>query len=68
VRADGAVAWIGVARSIIRHTSQVEVDRADRRGRSTLDTGSGVAPASLRLRGFTLSWRDAGAARTASLL
>lgn len=68
VRPDGAVAWIATARSIIRHSGQIEVDRADRRGHSTLDTASGIDATSLRLRGSALSWRDGGTTRTATLL
>jgi hypothetical protein len=67
VRSDGAVAWIAMARSIIRHSTQTEVDRADRRGRATLDAGSGIDSASLRLTGSSLSWRHGGVRRTARL-
>ena len=68
VKADGAVAWIAVARSIIRHGAQTEVDRADRRGRARLDSGPRIDSASLRLRSSLLSWRHAGATRTARLV
>jgi hypothetical protein len=68
VKADGAVAWIATAHSIIRHRAQAEVDRDDRRGRSTLDTGSAIASTSLRLSGSSLSWRHGAATRTARLL
>jgi hypothetical protein len=67
VKSNGAVAWIATARSIIRHSTEVEVDRADRTGRSTLDIGSAIASTSLRLSGSSLSWRHAGAIRTARL-
>jgi hypothetical protein len=64
VRSNGAVAWIAVARSIIRHSTQGEVDRADHRGRATLDRGSGIDSTSLHLTGTVLTWRHAGATRT----
>jgi hypothetical protein len=67
VKADGAVAWIAVAHSIIRQSAQTEVDRADQRGRSTLDTGSGIDSSSLRLRGSSLTWRHGGGTRSARL-
>lgn len=67
VKADGSVAWIAVAASIVRHSKQIEVDRADRRGEARLDTGRWVAAASLRLSGSTLSWRNGSATRTATL-
>lgn len=68
VRADGAVAWIGVAHSIVRHTQDIEVHRGDRRGSRELDSGPAVIPGSLRLVGTTLTWRHGTATRTASLL
>lgn len=68
VKSDGAVAWIAVARSIIRHSAQTEVDRADRRGRARLDAGSGIASSSLHLAGSSLSWRHGGATRRAGLV
>jgi hypothetical protein len=68
VRKDGAVAWIASAQSIVTHSTQIEVDRADRLGESALDTQHGIDSTSLRLRGSELSWQDAGATRTATLL
>jgi hypothetical protein len=68
VKSDGAVAWIAVARSINGHGAQAEVDRADRRGQSRLDSGPGIDSGSLRLRGSALSWHHAGARRTARLV
>lgn len=68
VKADGSVAWIVVAPSIVRHSSQIEVDRADRRGEATLDTGRGINSSSLRLNGSSLSWRDGGTLRSSTLL
>lgn len=68
VRSDGAVAWIGTASSIVRHSRSIEVQRADRRGLAQLDSGLALAPRSLRLRGTILSWRHADLVRSASLL
>jgi hypothetical protein len=68
VRADGAVAWIGIAHSIVRRTQDIEVHRADRRGETELDSGPAVVPGSLRLMGSTLTWRHGAATRTANLL
>ena len=67
VGSDGAVAWIGEASSIIRHTRALEVHRVDRRGATLLDSGAGIAPQSLRLRDSRLSWRDGSATRTSTL-
>jgi hypothetical protein len=67
VKANGSVAWIVVASSIVRHSSQTEVNRADRRGEARLDTGPGIGSSSLRLRGSELSWSAGGATRTATL-
>ncbi|MBV8430904.1 MAG: hypothetical protein JO244_07080 [Solirubrobacterales bacterium] len=50
------------------HNSQTEVDRADRRGESTLDTQQGIDSTSLRLHGSELTWQDGGATQTATLL
>jgi len=68
LRADGAVAWIVQADSIIRHSSEVEVNRADRRGEAQLDSGPEIAPRSLRLRGSTVTWAHSGSVRSATLL
>jgi hypothetical protein len=67
VRTDGAVAWIGAARSIISRRRLVEVHRLDRRGGAILDQGAGIAASSLRLRGLRLSWTDSGRRRSATL-
>lgn len=67
VKPDGSTAWIVVTDSIVRHRSQIEVDRADRRGEATLDTGPGINASSLRLSRSVLSWRDGGGARTSTL-
>jgi hypothetical protein len=68
VKTDGAVAWIGVASSIVRRGEGVEVHRADKRGAAELDSGTAVDKGSLRLRGSTLTWSHAGAVRSATLL
>lgn len=67
VRSDGAVAWIGEASSIIRHTKALEVHRIDRRGAMLLDSGTEIAPQSLRLQDSRLTWRDGSATRTSTL-
>jgi hypothetical protein len=68
LRSDGAVAWIGVAHSIVRRTGEIEVHRADRRGEAELDSGSAVDPGSLGLHGSEVTWRHGGATRSANLL
>lgn len=68
VKADGAVAWIASSSSIVSHEYQAQLSRADRRGETSLDTGSGIKTSSLRLQHSTLSWRDGGGAQTATLL
>jgi hypothetical protein len=68
VKTDGAVAWVGSASSIIsRGRAVVQVRAADSSGERTLDSGRGIDSGSLRLRGSTLSWRDAGVTRHATL-
>jgi hypothetical protein len=68
VKRTGAVAWIAEGGSVISgHASDVEVDRADERGHSLLDSGAGIDGRSLRLRDSTISWRHAAATRTATL-
>ncbi|HLY47973.1 MAG TPA: hypothetical protein VKR21_02155 [Solirubrobacteraceae bacterium] len=68
VKSDGAVAWIASGSSIIRHNNEVEVDRIDRRGETTLDRGSGIGARSLRLRQSQLSWRHGNVTRSSRLL
>ncbi len=71
----GAVAWIGVARSIVAHRQVIEVHAADATasasgsasGDRLLDSGPQVAPASLRLHGSTLTWQHGSATRHATL-
>ncbi len=67
VKADGAVAWIGLGRSIIGRRPVVEVHRYDRRGQALLDSGSAVATGSLRLHGSQLTWTKRGQRRSATL-
>jgi hypothetical protein len=67
VKADGAVGWIGEARSIIGRGAVIEVHRYEARGQAKLDQGAGIALASLRLQGSQLSWTHAGHTRTATL-
>jgi hypothetical protein len=67
-KSDGAIAWIGVGNSIIGHGPlTVEVFRATAHGRALLDSGESVDPRSLRLHGSKLTWKDDGAARSATL-
>jgi len=67
VRSDGAVAWIGVGASIIRHGRDVEVHRDDSRGGRLLDASTAVDPGSLRLTRSTLRWTHGSARHTADL-
>jgi hypothetical protein len=68
VRSDGAAAWIAQVSSVIGHGSAVfEVHRADARGQSLLDASRSIGPRSLQLDGSTLSWRDGGRTRSATL-
>jgi hypothetical protein len=59
----GAVAWIATDSSIVAHGRRIEVHA----NRKLLDSGTGIAPTSLRLHGSTLSWRDGASTRTATL-
>jgi hypothetical protein len=68
VKADGAVAWIASASSVVSHETQRQVVRADRRGETSLDTGTGIKTLSLRLHRSTLHWRDGSGAQSATLL
>ena len=63
----GVVAWIGHVSSIVRHGSVTAVYAARGTSVRRLDTGSGIAATSLRLRGTTVSWRDGSAQRSARL-
>jgi hypothetical protein len=67
-RSDGAAAWVASATSIGNHGANVELRRVEGGGPSALlDSGSAIAPRSLRLRGTTLSWLHGGQRRSASL-
>jgi hypothetical protein len=63
VKRDGSVAWISTVNSIIGRGSDTEVHANGHR----LDSGSGIAPNSLRLSGSTLSWRHGTATHSATL-
>jgi hypothetical protein len=68
VKASGAVAWIGSVSSIISHgRAVVQVRAVDAGGQRTLDSSPGIDTGSLKLRGSTLSWRDGGVTRHATL-
>jgi hypothetical protein len=67
LKADGAVAWVATADSIGPPRFVRQVERADRRGFSVLDSGSSVGASSLILSGSTISWRHGSATRRASL-
>jgi hypothetical protein len=67
LRADGAVAWIGSASSIISHRSELQVQAVSGGAHRQLDRGPGIGPHSLRLRGTRLTWTDAGRTRSATL-
>jgi hypothetical protein len=69
LRSDGAVAWIGVGRSLVGHGSpKIEVYRANRRGKvQLLDSGPSVRPGSLTLNGSRLTWKNGTALRYGTL-
>lgn len=67
VRRSGAVAWIASVGSIINSETSVEVHKLDRGDSVLLDRGRKIDPKSLRLRGSTLTWTDAGATRSSTL-
>jgi hypothetical protein len=64
---DGAIAWLAGVTSIGRPGGLVEVHKVDRLGAALLDSGSGIARGSLTLHGSTVTWRDRGATRSATL-
>lgn len=68
VKADGAVAWIAHAGSILQKEAGTEVDRIDRRGEARLDSTAAGDITGLMLRGSRLSWRHGRASKTATLL
>ncbi len=64
----GSVAWIATSSSLVSKGSErTEVHAIDRAGPRRLDSGPGIAVASLRLRGLRLSWRHGAATRSARL-
>jgi hypothetical protein len=69
VRRDGAVAWVARASSLGGGgQSSLQVLAADAgSGARLLDSGAGIAPASLALHGSRLTWKDGGQSRSASL-
>lgn len=69
VKSDGAVAWIGVARSIVggRHAIEVHAAGASASTDKLLDSGPQIVTNSLRLRGSTLTWRNGTTTRHASI-
>jgi hypothetical protein len=70
VKSDGAVAWIGLERSIIGgHRSVIEVRAADAPDTTSrlLDSGPDIGTQSLRLHGSTLTWSHGAATRHATL-
>lgn len=71
LRYTGGLAWIVERRSFAQGpgspVTTYEVRKVDRDGRPLLDAGADVDPASLALRGATISWRRGGTTRTAVL-
>ncbi len=67
LKSDGAVAWIGTSRQIFSTRSAVEVHAVSHARQSLLDSGTAIAPGSLRLSGSKLSWKHGAAERTATL-
>jgi len=62
----GAVAWIALASSIVRHTRIVEVHEYVHQRTELLDSGPAIGPGSLRLRGTRLSWQHGSTQRHAT--
>ncbi len=67
LKSDGAVAWIGVASSIVRHGNDIEVHKTEQHAQVLLDSGPGIDPSSLRLRRSVLTWKRANLTRQAGL-
>jgi hypothetical protein len=68
VGADGSVAWIvDNFEQSKPGLNYYEVRAIDRRGNRLLDSGTTIERSSLKLRGRTLSWLQAGRRRTAVL-
>ncbi len=64
---DGAIAWLAGVTSIGHPSELAEIHRVDSRGPALLDSGGGIAPGSLRLRGSRVTWSDGGKTRSATL-
>jgi hypothetical protein len=67
IKPDGAVAWLTGFGSVGLSGSHYQVVRVDQRGHALLDTGTGIGPESLRLRGSKVTWTDGGRTRSATL-
>jgi hypothetical protein len=67
LKADGSVAWIATEQSLGNHQRLRQLFRDDRSGLKLLDSGLGVLPSSLKLRGSQLTWRDNGISGRATL-
>jgi len=64
----GTVAWIGSRSAVGAFTPIYEVHALDAEGQDRLlASGVAIAPRSLALTGETLSWRQRGRARTATI-
>jgi hypothetical protein len=67
LKADGAVAWIATANSIVRHGRDIEVHKNDPGGSRLLDAGGAIGATSLVLSGSQLTWKHGAAVRRATL-
>lgn len=68
LRADGAVGWIAHVASLVgRAGAPYEVHGFSGGKSSLLDSGAAIGPASLRLAGSTMTWRDGKTTGSASL-
>jgi hypothetical protein len=68
LRRDGAVGWIAGGQSIVTHgPASYEVHRFESGKSSLLDSGTAIAPSSLRRAGSRMTWRDGGVTHSAAL-
>jgi tRNA(Arg) A34 adenosine deaminase TadA len=67
VKADGSVAWIGSASSIVVHLKHAEVHKLEKAGDTVLESGAAIKPGSLRLHRSRLTWTDGSHTRSATL-
>jgi hypothetical protein len=68
IKPDGAVAWIARMSSLGGGHPELQVLAANAGASARLlDSGDGVAPASLRLHGSRLTWKHGGQVRSATL-